>query len=575
MGALKHHKLSTQCGICAQAIEDGDDIVPLVGSDLDPEIPCCLDRTTLVKFTEGNVTEITIGGKVLCWSANCFRCKAGSEVVGLHTLCLAIFQKNCKIDRALDRLWTTVGQSNTWKGAPVLRLDRQPTLAVDLVREKAEVYGIPMLGELPAELIHSIHRYSKHATFWHCIAALSLTREISQLQPGINPPITDVPLREVLAWTRGNSFVELFKECPPYALLTLDSRGICKIDKLQERPPYQPRRSDKQAFVVLHQDEFQDVAFNILRLQCPENKRGFQIWDTPSPPPLENCEIHGRVSSSLQLKTVDLRSASGLTFFFAFSKLYAVHAHTPARPCADSTFERLSQGRRKLGFSWAYLPIPPGEEIYSIVIRLKVNPNGQMATLQKPWFLIRTKLAGDISIGMFHSGAHKDIVMSQSSPELFIYSAADTGPSTIFGTYPREEEKREVSPPFPDPWSSNPATIPHVQYYSAPLQNVRSMNVLEDDGGKCNGLLLEYNNGAQRALGNCRLGVDRMVKYWKPSRFCQMGGPLGSPRLGISYVEAGNNDEHEHELQGWTCSPFKGVVEFWFSKDHSIIRIVE
>jgi hypothetical protein len=231
----------------------------VLGSDLNPEIACCLDRTTLVKFSEGDVTEITIGGKVLCWSANCFRCKAGSEVVGLHTLCLAIFQKNCKIDRALDRLWTTVGQSNTWKGAPVLRLDRQPTLAVDLVREKAEVYGIPMLGELPAELIHSIHKYSNSAKLWHCIAALGLAREISQLQPDISPPITDVPLREVLAWTRGNSSVELTKECPPYALLTLDSRGICKIDKLRERPPYQPRRSDKQAFVVLHEDEFQDV----------------------------------------------------------------------------------------------------------------------------------------------------------------------------------------------------------------------------------------------------------------------------------------------------------------------------
>jgi len=124
-----------------------------------------------------------------------------------------------------------------------------------------------------------------------------------------------------------------------------------------------------------------------LRLQCPKNTRGFQIWDTPSPPSLEDCEIHGRVSSSLQLKTVDLCGVSGLTFFFAFSKLYAVHAHTPARPYATSTFERLSR-RRQLDVSWAYLPMPRGEEIYSIVIRLKVTSNGQISTLQKPWFLV-------------------------------------------------------------------------------------------------------------------------------------------------------------------------------------------
>ncbi|CAG7559849.1 unnamed protein product [Fusarium equiseti] len=530
MGALKHHRLPTQCGICAQTIEDADDIVPLLGSDLNPEMACCLDRTTLVKFSEGDVTEITIGGKVLCWSANCFRCKAGSEVMSLHTLCLAIFQKNCKIDRALDRLWTTVGQSNTWKGAPVLRLDRQPTLAVDLVREKAEVYGITMLGELPAELIHSIHKYSNSAKLWHCIAALSLAREISQLQPDISPPITDVPLREVLAWTRGNSSVELTKECPPYALLTLDSRGICKIEKLQERPPYQPRRSDKQAFIILHEDEFQDVTVTS------------KIWDTPSPPSLEDCEIHGRVSSSLQLKTVDLRGVSGLTFFFAFNRMQLQPSN--AFPEDGS-------------------------------LMLKVTSNGQISTLQKPWFLIRTRLAGDISIGMFHSGAHKDIVLSQSSPELFIYSAADVGPATIFGTYPREGQKREISPPFPDSWSASPSFIPHVHCYSAPLDNVSCMHVLEDDGGKCNGFLLEYNDGAQRALGNCRLGVDRMVKYWKPSRICLMGGPQGSPRLPMSYVEAGNDDEHEHELLGWTCNPCHGVLEFWFSKDLSIIRVVE
>jgi hypothetical protein len=28
MGALKHHRLPTQCGICTQTIEDADDIVP-------------------------------------------------------------------------------------------------------------------------------------------------------------------------------------------------------------------------------------------------------------------------------------------------------------------------------------------------------------------------------------------------------------------------------------------------------------------------------------------------------------------------------------------------------------------
>lgn len=126
--------------------------------------------------------------------------------------------------------------------------------------------------------------------------------------------------------------------------------------------------------------------FNILRLQLPEPMRGFQVWDTPNPPHLEDCEFYGRVSQSMQFKTIDLRGVTGLTFFFSFSKLYAIHAHTLTRPYARRTFERLP-ARRQENVVWIHLPTPRGEKIVAIVSRLRDQGGGP--TTQKPFFLVR------------------------------------------------------------------------------------------------------------------------------------------------------------------------------------------
>ncbi|KAF5000543.1 hypothetical protein FGRMN_1710 [Fusarium graminum] len=489
----RHNRLRIQCGICGQALSTGVSFVPYA-----------------------------------------------PEAVAIHSDCLGVFQHHCKVDTALDRLWTTVGQRNLWKSAPTLQLDREPGLDVEIVREKADIYGIRLLKLLPAELIHMIQAYSESATFWRYILALSLAGELSNLQSDVVSPITSMPLCNVLAWTRGDSNASLSMECPAFVRMTLDCRGIRKIERLPERPTYQPGRSDKDAFVIAHQKDLKDVAtipkFNVLRLQLPEPMRGLQIWDTPNPPHLEACEFYGRVSQSMQFKTIDLRSVTGLTFFFSFS-----------------------------------------EEIIAIVMRLKDQGGGP--TTQKPFFLIRTKLAGDVSVGPCHLGKHRDVVLSQSSPKMLIYSAADVGPATVFGTYPKEEHQDEVFAPFRHPWSSNPPIHEHVNLSSAPLENVTRVQVLEDDdSGFCKAILLDYANGARRALGNCRFGIDRAKTYLRPSYICyRAAGHASGIRRDIPAVrvEAGCDANHDHEENGWVCSMMEGTMEFWFSKEQSVVRVVQ
>lgn len=204
-------------------------------------------------------TYITVGAKRLCWATNCRSCTRSPEAVGLHSICFSIFREHCKVDRALDRLWTNLCPQNLWRGAPSLQIDRRPGLEVDLVRDKAKYYGISMLGQLPAELIHQIHKYSESAAFWCCVSALGLARELAQVQSDVTLPTASTPLCDVLAWTKGDSAALLSKKCPPYLRLTLDRQGIRKIERFQERPLSSPAGSDKEAFVFEHEDKFKDV----------------------------------------------------------------------------------------------------------------------------------------------------------------------------------------------------------------------------------------------------------------------------------------------------------------------------
>ncbi|KAK6715535.1 hypothetical protein SNK04_006484 [Fusarium graminearum] len=575
---VRHNRLRTQCGICDQDLLRGDSFVPLRGGDPDTGSGTRLNRATYPGY---RYSIVDFDDRSLCLVPNCYQCARSPEAVGLHAFCFDVYKNHCQVDNSIHRLWATRGQKNLWKGAPILQLDRESEVDIDLVRQKAETYGVGLLGRLPAELIQMIHKYSENEKFWRCISALRLARELSESQQDD----TMLPLCNIVTWTRGESAVVCSEECSPYIRLILDRRGIRKIERFQERLPYEPARSNREAFVFACESEFRDVVvtleFNVLQLQLPSHIRGFQVWDTPSPPRLEDCEFYGRVSQSMQLKTINLRAATGLTFFFAYSKLYAVHAHTHKSPHATRTCERLSKSRRASIIS-AYLPIPTGEEIISIAIRTRSSLKGGQSTGQKPFLLFRMKLAGDIAIGPYHSETHNDVVLGESSPKLFIYSSSGVGPATVFGTYPRRQEDDSISVPFPYPLFSNPPINYHANISSAPLEDVTCVWVREDENQFCHGVLLEYENGAQRALGDYRVGnylpgTDRVKKHLKPSQICYLGPQDEGVDAYNFVVKASDHHDHDpnHDAEGWKCNSLSGVLEFWFSFERSVIRIVE
>ena len=75
------------------------------------------------------------------------------------------------------------------------------------------------------------------------------------------------------------------------------------------------------------------------------------------------------------------------------------------------------------------------------------------------------------------------------------------------------ESAPTVEPPLERPPIEPPDSLDEVargaNYTAAPLDNIVRIDVFHERGSDlCRGLLLEYANGGQRLVGDCRIGAD-------------------------------------------------------------------
>lgn len=436
-----------------------------------------------------------------------------------------------------------------------------------------------------------IRDYSETATFWRYIYALNLSRELVRWPTNASPSssINLVSLCDVSAWVRGGEPTLLHSpDHQPIIRLTLDCRGIKQVERLATRPSYEPGRSDNMSFIVKEESELTRITarfkYGVLRLRDTgyEHPRSnsqlkLHIWDISNPPDLQDCHFHGPTDKGERFWTIDLQTATGLTFFFLRKKVYGIHAHTARKPYANSTFDRLSKTHQPK-VTWVYLPIPRGEEIVALGRRLKPEPIRGTFSSQIGCFLFRTKLAGDVAVGPCHSGEYRDHILSSSAPRLLIYNSHPlTAQATLFGAYPGDQEiNSEFSPPWP---SGSISEVPGTAFSSAPLRDVTRIQVFFDEQNRiCRAILLDYQNGAQRAVGNCRLGVDPVKTYPSPRRVC-FYHPSGLSMNGHLHpvfsreVESGSSSSHSHDEDGWVCAAMEGNLECWSMDLESLIRI--
>lgn len=316
------------------------------------------------------------------------------EASTIHLGCFDVVAQHCKLDDCLDHLWITTAWRTPWRQAPNLRLE-EPAITPDLSR--VDALGIPRMRVLPPEILGMVYYNSATSLFWRYSRALDLARRLSTTSTDSTACLDEllsVPLCTVSAWKRSGSpaFSKIARQLPIFRL-TIDSHGIREIERLPERPRVQRTRTDSLAFVILEQCYLQGVTahfkviipsssqkrmlmplqFGSLRLELPETCHGLQIWDTPTPPMIEQCTFYpADITSSTYFRTIDLRKTTGLTLFFCLGSVYAIHAHTKAAPCAEETYRCLSS-RRQESITWVYMPIPQNDSILAFGTQMALS----------------------------------------------------------------------------------------------------------------------------------------------------------------------------------------------------------
>ena len=196
---------------------------------------------------------------------------------------------------------------------------------------------------------------------------------------------------------------------------------------------------------------------------------------------------------------------------------------------------------------------------------------------------IRTSLGGETIVGRYQVEDRRFLLSDRPTNLIYSDGTGRFHPVHLMMPYSSEKPQSEQTGTLVDPPSyPRPEDFPDSKWYfsSAPLDNVSWIQLFHvEDGVHCRGLLLEYVGGGQRALGQCRLGVDRSKTYSRPSNmaFANVTRPRrGSDKDKIEMIEAtrvGFDDVTEDD-GAWTRFAMAGTLRFWFTYEEARLEVV-
>lgn len=176
-------------------------------------------------------------------------------------------------------------------------------------------------------------------------------------------------------------------------------------------------------------------------------------------------------------------------------------------------------------------------------------------------------------VGPHFLGPTQDFIWPVKEQLLLVFNVAELAAISAMSAYPNQSS--EVRPfarfgkrPFQEACFS-----------SAPLENVALLHIYSDaETGLCRGILAEYNNGSQRALGECRIGMDPVCTYKNPACLCFSRVTHHRPGTAIELkgtkVCAAYQSKHKHDEEGWSCFPMQGNLQFWFTNEQSVVDVI-
>ncbi|RSL48019.1 hypothetical protein CEP54_013128 [Fusarium duplospermum] len=568
--SLGHLGLLPQCGICDDAILRHERVIALIG---DRDSTSYRGHTRPFPFPQAGHTITRVDGFLQCRYQGCTGCAKSPEFIPIHCDCCEIFKANCHIEDAdvLSRLWTFAAWKKPWRGTLPIHLANRG-IDLDMLKRTARFAGLPLLCKLPMELLEMIRGYSQYSLFWRCISVLLLANRVSVTGP---EPLMIMPLSQILSWERNGSLSHGTSESlPPAIRLTINSGGITKIESLSCEQRYSRECYDHSLFIVLRRELISDVTAQLqnglLRLRLPPRIRSLPIWNTPDPPNLSFCLARPAVISKwTRFTAVEMDKVRGITFFFSSGWIKGIHVHHSEESSAQWAFERFSRRPRRV-LVWIHLAIPKDDRL--LVLGVREHPDMGYN------ILARTQLSGDAILGRHMRSGFKDRCLAKQAPITLIHGEPGENRAVpYFGAYsasapcPGLPRRFPVQSPGPSPIDGDP-------FLSwAPLEGVSWTRTFYDKGtGFCRGIMLGYENGGSRTVGECRLHVDATKTVVQPDRICFRIESHRTHRDRVLYrVEA----EFEHSLcheqsdQEWKCRSLCGFVKFWFTYESSFLVV--
>jgi hypothetical protein len=522
----------------------------------------------------------------ICRLPGCKRCPNGPETATLHVDCYNLYNSTVQGSDKLARLFNTASWMYPWKDAPALHLE--PSKVVDncrALRVAAHACGMPGLLGLPLELADLVSEFAADSAAFRLASVLDI---IDYTTADESKSMWKVSIQDIASWERGTEPVlKQGATDKPFIHLVIDSRGLREISRLSEIPAPSEARYDDLAFVLEHELCFRDVTvdfdMNLGHLNMPDDMpHQFKLWDRPYPPPLEESLIyHTAVASqSMALRTIDLDACSGLTFFMTSKDTYAIHAHTSAQPTARETFDKLSPRHQEIS-SWVYVPFSPYDQVQGFGVRRSITDGGHL--LNNPAYLFRTELAGDFSVGSDEKRTSRHTFTLTGPGTKLVHNIAEGNPLAIIGAFP---QNREHTVPI-DGSQLHPIATPRVGrgcFSTAHLDGAAYLTVFEDPVTRyCKGIIIDYENGGARAIGQCRIGDDPFVVYENPSKLCL--APAGDRRQSMRWgfgevfvVGVGSKPvtvpmvDNGRRLN-WCQYDLRGEMQFWFDRWTSQVLI--
>jgi len=274
----------------------------------------------------------------------------------------------------------------------------------------------------------------------------------------------------------------------------------------------------------------------------------------------------------------EMDSITGLTFFFISSRLRSLHVHHSGEPSAQNTFDQSFPNRPRSMAVWIHLPVAKRDRV--LLIGIREGPERWCRCI-----VVRTELAGDVSIGEATDGPFRDYVLGASAPLTLIHGDPKPSiPVRFLGVYcrisadPAGDLPQPPRLPLP---SKNP--IGEDAYLSwAPLGGVSSVEVFYDESdGTCRGILLHYQHGGARSLGQRRIHVDPTRIVMGPARVCFKLESKPARYNGVAlkahvkFQETFLTDGGNGELGdgSWKSHKMEGIIKFWFTWESCFIEV--